>query len=32
VAEKVGMTLEDELRRYGNQYWQYSISKPKTGE
>ncbi len=25
VAEKVGMTLEEEFTRYGNRYWKYSI-------
>jgi ribosomal-protein-alanine N-acetyltransferase len=25
VAEKVGMTLEEEYTRYGNRYWKYSL-------
>lgn len=25
VAEKVGMTLEEEFMRYGNRYWKFSI-------
>jgi [ribosomal protein S5]-alanine N-acetyltransferase len=25
VAEKVGMTLVDEITRYGNQYWKYAL-------
>jgi RimJ/RimL family protein N-acetyltransferase len=25
VAEKVGMTLAEEITRYGNQYWKYSL-------
>jgi RimJ/RimL family protein N-acetyltransferase len=25
VAEKVGMTLEDEFIRYGNRYWKFAI-------
>lgn len=25
VAEKVGMTLEEEFIRYGNRYWKYSL-------
>ena len=27
VAEKVGMTLEEEFTRYGIQYWKYSIKQ-----
>jgi RimJ/RimL family protein N-acetyltransferase len=25
VAEKAGMTLDEEYTRYGNRYWKYSI-------
>ena len=27
VAEKVGMTLAEEITRYGNRYWKYSIKQ-----
>ena len=29
VAEKVGMTLEEEFTRYGNRYWKYSVRDGK---
>ena len=30
VAEKVGMTLAAEFERYGIQYWQYAMERPKS--
>ena len=28
VAEKVGMTLAEEITRYGTQYWRYALKNP----
>ena len=30
VSEKIGMTLHEEIERYGRPYWVYSIERPET--